>query len=148
MSRSLGLDIGDRRIGVAISDAEGILASPNTIITYNDDKEAIDSIIEITKKQEIGQIVVGLPRALDGSLGVQAEKVQAFVQKLSQVTGVPIEFRDERMTTLLARRLMRDASEKKSIKRKTLDDAAAAAVILQAYLDEKRVPAEDQGLSD
>ncbi len=143
MARTLGLDIGDRRIGVAMSDPEGILASPHTIITYNDDKEAIDSIIEIVKKQEIGQIVVGLPRALDGRLGVQAEKVQAFVQKLMDVAGVPMEFRDERMTTVLARRLMRAASNKKNIKRKALDDSAAAAVILQSYLDEKRVPAED-----
>ncbi|MDP2855941.1 MAG: Holliday junction resolvase RuvX, partial [bacterium] len=128
---------------VAMSDPEGILASPNTIITYNDDKEAIDSIIEIVNRQEIRQIIVGLPRALDGSLGMQAEKVQAFVQKLVDAAGVPIEFRDERMTTVLARRLMRAASDKKNIKRKTLDDAAAAAVILQAYLDEKRVPVED-----
>ncbi len=143
MARTLGLDIGDRRIGVAMSDPEGILASPNTIITYNDDKEAIDSIIEIVNRQEIRQIIVGLPRALDGSLGVQAEKVQAFVQKLMDVAGVPIEFRDERMTTILARRLMRAASDKKNIKRKALDDSAAAAVILQSYLDEKRVPAED-----
>ncbi len=143
MARTLGLDIGDRRIGVAMSDPEGILASPNTIITYNDDKEAIDSIIEIVNRQEIRQIIVGLPRALDGSLGMQAEKVQAFVQKLVDATGVPIEFRDERMTTVLARRLMRAASDKKNIKRKTLDDSAAAAVILQAYLDEKRVPVED-----
>ncbi len=143
MARTLGLDIGDRRIGVAMSDPEGILASPNTIITYNDDKEAIDSIIEIVNRQEIRQIIVGLPRALDGSLGMQAEKVQAFVQKLVDAAGVPIEFRDERMTTVLARRLMRAASDKKNIKRKALDDSAAAAVILQSYLDEKRVPAED-----
>jgi len=93
LARNLGLDIGDRRIGVAISDPEGILASPHTSLMYNEDKEAIDSIIVIVKKQEIGQIVVGLPRALDGSLGLQAGKVQAFVQKLAEVTGVPIEFR-------------------------------------------------------
>jgi len=73
---------------------------------------------------------------MDGSIGKQAEKVRAFVQELSSHIEVPLEFRDERLSTVSAKRLMREAKTKKS-RRKTQDDAAAAAIILQAYLDEK-----------
>jgi len=76
--------------------------------------------------------VVGLPLSMDGSSGIQAEKVRAFTDKLSNLVDVPVVFRDERLTTVSAKRLMRAAGDK----RRKSDDAAAAAVILQAYLDE------------
>lgn len=82
-------------------------------------------------------MVVGLPRSMDGSLGEQAEKVKGFIQKLSSQTKVPVEFRDERLSTVSARRLMQAAYAKKP-RKKARDDAAAAAVILQGYLDEER----------
>ncbi len=82
-------------------------------------------------------IVVGLPRSMDGSLGKQAEKVTEFVETLRKNTNIPVELRDERLTTVSARRLMRSASTGKS-KKKTSDDAIAAAVILQSYLDEEK----------
>jgi len=96
----------------------------------------IGAIIDIISQHQVGQIVVGLPRSMDGSLGKQAEKVKAFVDKLCSHTRVPLEFRDERLSTVLAKRLMRAGSAKKR-RGKARDDAAAAAIILQGYLDEE-----------
>ncbi|MFC1943728.1 Holliday junction resolvase RuvX [Chloroflexota bacterium] len=135
MTRSLGLDIGDKRIGVALSDPGGILASPFIIIDRVDEKQALEAIIDIINQHQVGQIVAGLPRSMDGSTGKQAEKVMAFVQELSSHIEVPVEFRDERLTTVSAKRLMQAARTKKT-KRKIRDDAIAAALILQSYLDE------------
>ncbi|MAF85650.1 MAG: Holliday junction resolvase RuvX [Dehalococcoidales bacterium] len=133
--RSLGLDIGDKRIGVALSDSEGILASPLTIINCRDEAANIEAITDIISQHQAEQIIVGLPRSMDGSLGQQAEKVTVFTQKLCNHTDVPVEFRDERLTTVSAKRLMQATKSKKS-RRKARDDAIAAALILQGYLDE------------
>ena len=138
-TRSLGLDIGDKRIGVALSDPGNILASPFTIIDRKEDRQALEAIINIIKQHQVKQIVAGLPRSMDGSTGKQAEKVTAFVQKLCSLTEVPLVFRDERLTTVSAKRLMQAASTKKTRKTtrgKARDDAIAAALILQSYLDE------------
>ena len=133
--RSLGLDIGDKRIGVALSDPQGILGSPLTIINCRNEAVDIEAITNIISQHQVAQIIVGLPRSMDGSLGKQAEKVRAFTQQLCNHTDVPVEFRDERLTTVLARRLMQTTKSKKS-RRKARDDAIAAALILQGYLDE------------
>jgi len=135
--RSLGLDIGDKRIGVALSDPEGILASPFTIINRRDESQDIEAIIDIVRHQQVGQVIVGLPRSMDGSLSRQAEKVKAFTQKLCEQTQVPVEYRDERLTTVMAERLRRAVKSKKT-KKKARNDAQAAALILQGYLDEGR----------
>jgi putative Holliday junction resolvase len=134
--RSLGLDIGDRRIGVALSDPGGILASPLTVIDRRDESLDIEAITDIISQQGVGRVIVGLPRSLDGSLGEQAEKVKAFTQKLASHIQVPLEYRDERLTTVMAERLRRAAGGKK-LGRKARDDAQAAALILQGYLDER-----------
>jgi putative Holliday junction resolvase len=135
--RYLGLDIGDRWIGVAVSDPSGKLASPLTIIGRTQDAADLEAIGSIIERNDIGKIIVGLPRSLSGSLGRQAEKVQDFTRQLCQHTEVPVEFRDERLTTVSANRLMRESLAKKS-KTKARDDAAAAAIILQGFLDEDR----------
>lgn len=135
--RCLGLDIGDRRIGVALSDPEGILASPLTVIERTEDSQALAAIIEIINKQDVGQVVVGLPRSLDGSLGGQAEKVKDFVDRLARQIKVPLEYRDERLTTVMAQRFKRASGGKKT-REKARYDAQAAALILQDYLDEGR----------
>ncbi len=134
-TRSLGLDVGDKRIGVALSDPQGLLASPLTIINRRDETVDIKAIIDIVSQHQVGQIIVGLPRSMDGSLGQQAEKVKTFTQKLCSYTDVPVEFRDERLTTVSAKRLMRAAKTKRN-RKKAQDDAIAAALILQGYLDE------------
>ncbi len=135
ITRSLGLDVGDKWIGVALSDPRGILASPFTIIDCSDERQALEAIVDIVNQHQVEQIVVGLPRSMDGSIGKQAEKVKAFTQKLCSHTQVPVEFRDERLSTVSAKRLMRAASTKKT-RRKARDDAIAAALILQGYLEE------------
>ncbi len=138
-TRSLGLDIGDKWIGVALSDPQGLLASPLTIINRRDETTDITAITDIVSQHQVGQIIVGLPRSMDGSLGQQAEKVKVFTQGLRSHTNVPVEFRDERLTTVSAKRLMR-AAETKRNRRKARDDAIAAALILQGYLDETPQP--------
>jgi putative Holliday junction resolvase len=132
--RNLGLDIGDRRIGVAISDPGQILASPLTTIIRENDSTAVDSIIELVGKYEVQKIIIGFPYSLNGQIGKQAEKVQAFVEKLSQHTKVDIELRDERLSTVAVDRLL-IGTGMKSQRRKEQRDAAAAAFILQGYLD-------------
>jgi putative Holliday junction resolvase len=131
--RTLGLDIGDRRIGVALSDPQGILASPMTIIDRRrDEPDDIEAIVTIIAQNQVGRIIVGLPLSMKGGIGQQAEKVKAFTEELGHHTEVPIEFRDERLSTVAAQRLM------KTVKKtaKSRDDAVAAALILQSYLDE------------
>ncbi len=140
--RSLGLDIGDKRIGVAISDPEEILASPLATITRGDDDKAIDAILELVAKHGAQRIVVGLPYSLDGNIGRQASKVMAFVEKLSGRTEVNIETQDERLSSVAAKRLLVEAGTKKHKARLQLD-AAAAAFVLQGYLDSLRVSDND-----
>ncbi len=132
--RHLGLDIGDRKIGVAISDPEQILASPLTTIVRDDDDQAISAIINLADQYQIMKIIIGLPYSLSGNMGNQAIKVKTFVDKLSQHTKTEIELRDERLSTVAVERLLMEAG-KKSQKRKEQRDAAAAAFILQGYLD-------------
>jgi len=131
--RCLGLDIGDRRIGVAMSDPVGILATPHSIIERTADD--IAAIVKLLEQYQIKKIIVGFPIKLDGNVGDQAIKVQGFIEHLTAHTGIPIELRDERMSSVSARRLMQQGRTKK-VKQKVHDDAAAAAVILQSYLDE------------
>jgi len=135
--RSLGLDIGDKRIGVALSDPGGILASPFTVIDRRDESRDIEAIIDIIRRQGVERVIVGLPFSMDGSLGKQAEKVKAFTQELCEQTQVPVEYRDERLTTVMAERLSQAAGNKRGGK-KARHDAQAAALILQGYLDEGR----------
>jgi putative Holliday junction resolvase len=120
---------------VALSDPEGILASPFTIIYCRNETADIEDIVNIIRQHQVEQIIVGLPRSMNGSLGKQAEKVKAFTQELFKHTEVAIEFRDERLSTVSARRLMQATMSKKK-QRKAQDDAIAAAIILQSYLDE------------
>jgi len=132
MMRVLALDIGDKRIGVALSDPLGILATPLTIIERRDEPADIGTILEIVDRNQVGQVIVGLPLSMDGTVGPQAEKVKAFTGELSHRTEVPVTFRDERLSTVSAKRLLHEAGRSW----KTRDDAAAAALILQGYLDE------------
>lgn len=122
---------------MALSDPNGILASPLTIIDRKDEGQDIGVIVGIINQHQVGQIIVGLPRSMDGSIGQQAEKVQAFTRELGSHTKVPLEFRDERLTTVSAKRLMQAAKPKKT-KKKASDDAIAAAILLQGYLDERQ----------
>ena len=120
---------------MALRDPGGILASPFTIINCRGEESDIEAVTNIINQYDVKQIIVGLPRSMDGNLGNQAEKVMAFVQELRKHTGVSLEFRDERLTTVSARRLMQTVNTKKP-RKKARHDAIAAALILQGYLDE------------
>jgi putative Holliday junction resolvase len=130
--RIMGVDFGESRIGIALSDPLGIMATPLTIITRTDEAKDIDTIADIIHENRVGRLVMGLPLSMDGSLGRQAEKVRDFAAELGKKTDIPIEFQDERLSTVAAKNLMREA---KKTDRKTRYDAAAAALILQGYLD-------------
>jgi len=132
----MGLDIGDKRIGVALSDPGGVLASPFTIIERNHEEDDIKAIIDIIIQNDVGVIIVGLPRLMDGTTGQQSAKVEAFVERLRGHTRTPIKLRDERLSTVSAKRLVQSSGRK--TKRKPRYDAAAAAIILQTYLEEQR----------
>ena len=135
--RTMGLDVGDKRIGVALSDAGGSLAYPLKAIersTYEVDLSAIEAL---AKEHDVASIVVGLPISLNGSLGPQAKKVQEFTRRLSQRMSVPITTYDERFSTAAAERLLIERKLRRQ-ERKGRRDAAAAALVLQAYLDAMR----------
>jgi putative Holliday junction resolvase len=131
------LDIGDKRIGVAMSDPQGWLASPLEVVLRESDAAALGKILELIQRHEVERVVVGLPRSLDGSLNQQAIKVQAFAEELSKRITVPVEFWDERLSTVAANRLMIEVGTKKGDK-KSKRDAISAALVLQAYLDARQ----------
>ena len=141
--RIMGLDIGDKRIGVAISDSEQILASPLSAVEGDDDERKIEAILEILEKYQIQKIIAGLPYSLNGSIGKQAEKVKSFIEKLSVRTRINIELRDERLSTVAVNRMFSESGLKRS-KRKEQRDAAAAAFILQGYLDSLKINTDDK----
>ncbi len=130
------MDVGDRWIGVAVSDPGEVLASPLAIVDRLAEVGGVRSILKMVQENNVSLIIVGLPLSMSGVAGQQAEKVQGFVRELSQATTVPIELRDERLSTLSAGRLMRESMGRRP-KKHARDDAAAAAVILQGYLDQR-----------
>ncbi len=129
----MGLDIGDSRIGVALSDPLGIMASPHTIINRDDETAAIQEIVAIIGEKEVVKVIAGLPLNMDGTRGTQAEKTDMFVRALKRHINVPVEYQDERLSTISARELIKEV---RKTNRSTRYDAAAAALILQGYLDE------------
>jgi putative Holliday junction resolvase len=138
--RILCLDIGDKRIGIALSDPLEILASPHSIIERRDEETDIKSIVSFITGHKVGRLVVGLPVSLTGKISQQAEKVKAFTAKLAGSISVPLVFWDESLSTVTAQELLKHSSSRRKDKHKQ-DDAAAAAVILQSYLEEN-LPAQ------
>ena len=133
--RALGIDLGSRRIGVALSDSGGVLASPyETVQRSGDVARDHRRILALAAEAEVEVLVVGLPLALDGSIGPAAEAVLAEVDELRAATELPVETYDERLTTVTATRLLRRGGVKGKARRQVVDKVAAA-VILQSWLD-------------
>jgi len=131
--RILGLDVGDRRIGIALSDSLRLIATPHSVYTrvgYGPDVKHIQSLC---RQNEADLVVCGLPRNMDGSEGFQAEKVRAFADKLKE-SGLTVEFQDERLSTVSAHQALIEGGMHREDRKGTVDKVAAA-VILQAYLD-------------
>jgi len=137
--RIIGLDIGDRRIGVAISDPLAITAAGLETVTRVNTQADVEAIKQIALRHGAVQIVVGLPQNMDGTIGEQAEKVRSFTKKLARSTGLPIVYEDERMTTISAIRTLTIQGVKTG-HNKALVDKQAAAIILQKFLDRKEPP--------
>jgi putative Holliday junction resolvase len=134
--RHLGLDVGDRRIGVALSDETATLASPLATVTRAGRRRDLSSLADVARRHGVTAVVVGLPLNLDGTRGAQAEKVLALVDDLRRRLDVPVVTRDERLTTVEAEERLRAAGVTGWKERKRMIDQAAAVVILQEYLDE------------
>jgi putative Holliday junction resolvase len=132
MGRILGIDYGDVRIGIAMSDETAFLASPLT--TVQNGKGAADEIASLVREHGVEQIVIGLPLNMDGSAGPATEKVRKFSAKLRKKTDVPIVESDERLTTVTAHHNLREAGLD-GRQRKGVVDMAAAQIILQDWLD-------------
>jgi len=128
----LGLDVGDKRIGVAL--ANGLLAIPLTVLDRAGEEADMEKLLALAREHVAERIVVGLPLLMNGSIGMQAEKVLAFSRALSEHVDIPVDTWDERLSTVSAERLLLDTGMKRE-KRKGKRDAMAAAIILQAYLD-------------
>jgi putative Holliday junction resolvase len=133
--RILGLDVGDKTIGIAVSDELGITANPVGVIRRGASlKRDLAEVCKLVERYSASKIVVGMPLMLDGSPGVQAQKVQAFVDELRKRVKIPVEIWDERLTTSQVERMLIELDQSRA-KRKKVVDKLAAAVILQAYLD-------------
>lgn len=134
MERYIGLDVGDRTIGVAISDPFLLTAQSLMTIKRKSKIEDIEIINGIIKEKEVSKIIVGLPKNMNNTIGPQAKKVKTFVKELRKHTDLDIEYVDERLTTVSATRVLieQNASRKK---RKDVIDSVAATYILQTYLD-------------
>lgn len=137
MSIILGLDIGDARTGVAISDELGIAAHPLCTIQRRSRKAVLAELQALVTAHKVERIVVGLPLQLDGETGTQARKVKQFAEKLEQQVNLPIVFWDESFTTFEAAQILR-GTKKRGKKRKQVIDQVAAVLILEGYLEELR----------
>ena len=130
----LGIDYGDRRTGIAISDNSHTLASNYTTIESGHAPKVCDEIIEIITKEKVEKLVLGLPLNMDGSEGPRAEKTRIFASMLAEKFDGEIILRDERLTTVSATYFLNE-TDKRGKKRKALVDRIAASIILQSYLD-------------
>ncbi len=137
MDRVLGLDVGDKTIGVAVSDGLGITAQGVTTIrrqSFDKDFAALEKIIE---EYEAARIVIGLPKMMDGTEAVQSGKVREFAAKIEKRFELPITFVDERLSTALVQKMMIEGGVRRE-KRREVVDMLAAQIILQSYIDRRR----------
>lgn len=136
--RYLGLDVGDVRIGVALSDETGTLASGLPTLRRIGARKDVKAVAELIRGHEVGEVVVGLPRTLAGALGPQAQKVIGFMETLRETVGVPVVPWDERFTSVVAHQALREAGASRR-DRKASVDKVSAVLILQNYLDYRKV---------
>lgn len=138
MPRILGLDYGERRIGVAVSDEAGIIAMPLCKIQVQNRRQALAEIRRISLEKDVARIVVGMPLNMNGTRGPQAESVDVFVKQIGEHVNIPVEVWDERLSSQMAERVLIDFDTSRS-KRKGVIDKLAAQVVLQGYLDAREI---------
>lgn len=135
--RIMGIDYGDARTGVAISDLLCTIAGSATVVPSRNREKAIADIVRLARENEVGEIVVGLPRNMDGSEGPRAALCREFGEQLKALTGLPVAMWDERRTTVEAHNILSQHNYHGK-KRKETVDAVAATLILEGYLDFKK----------
>ena len=136
MTRIMGLDVGDKTIGVALSDPMFLMAHPIETIKRKKASLDIQRLVEIIEKEDVETIVVGLPKNMNNSIGPQSMKVMSFVDLLKKQTDKDIIYEDERMTTLQSERVLIDMDVRRENRKKYIDKIAAT-FILQSYLDRR-----------
>lgn len=135
--RILGVDLGDARTGLAVSDALGMLANGIGYIRSDYDKKIAEEVLAAAKEYDVGTIVIGNPINMNGTFGPRCEKIDAFAALLSSMTEIPIVKFDERLSTAAAHRILNETNIK-SKKRKQVIDTLSAQIILQNYMDSHR----------
>ena len=135
--RIMGLDIGDKTIGVAVSDLMGLTAQGVKTVKRVGKKKDIEALKEIIKERQVNKIVSGLPKNMNGTLGPQGEKVIKFCELLEEETGIKIEYWDERLSTVAAEKTLIQGNVRRE-NRKGVIDMVAAVIILQGYLDRQK----------
>ena len=133
MQKIMGIDYGDARTGVAISDLLCSIVGSTYVVPSRNREKAIADIVKLAKENMVGQIVVGLPKNMDGSEGVRAELCREFAQLLKEATGLPVDMWDERRTTVEAHNILSQHNYHGK-KRKNTVDAVAASLILEGYM--------------
>ncbi|GGC85023.1 Holliday junction resolvase RuvX [Enterococcus wangshanyuanii] len=135
--RVMGLDVGSRTVGVAVSDLLGWTAQGVEIIRINEEQEefGFERLAELVKEYEVTRFVVGLPKNMNNSIGPRAEASMAYGKKIEELFGLPVSYQDERLTTVQAERMLIEQANASRAKRKKVIDKVAAVMILQNYLD-------------
>lgn len=136
MERILGLDVGDKTIGVAVSDPLGLIAQGVTTIRRTSIKNDMEELKNIVNQYNVSKVVVGLPKNMNNTIGPQGQKVLNFVEKMEKVLNIEIVLEDERLTTVSAERMLIDGDVRRE-KRKKVIDKVAATYILQTFLDRR-----------
>ena len=134
--RVMGLDVGDVRTGVALSDPLGMIASPHSVLQVSGLDDDCEAIAKLAAENEVVEIVVGIPLNKHGEVGPQAEKFQQFVEKLRENVSVPVTTQDERFSSASAERALIEANVSRKNRKKVVDKVAAQQ-ILQLYLDRR-----------
>ena len=135
--RYIGIDFGEKRVGLAMGDAEVGIAGVLQAVRRVSDADCIEAIRSLVEKEGVGGLVIGLPLNMDDSVGLQAKRIERFARKLQEATGLVVSFVDERLTTDAAKRLLRDTPLSRQ-KRTAREDGLAARIILQTFFDSKK----------
>ncbi len=138
----LGVDLGDRRIGLAVSDPSGTLAVGAGTLAVRSEKEAIAALRAVVDEREIGRTIIGLPLSLSGERGPRARKTERFVERLRESLAIPVSLWDERLTTVEAGRALRAVTPAGRLRAGRTDESAAI-IMLQSWLDARRTRGEE-----
>lgn len=135
--RVLAIDPGTVRLGLAVSDPSKIIAQPLTVLVRRSEAEDLRELAKLVEQHEVDEIVIGLPRTMDGKLEAAAKEAQDFGQRIENATGRPVAYWDERLTTVAAERYLIEQGKRRSRRRQEVD-RMAATLMLQGYLDYQR----------